>query len=76
MFYWTAVRVTYHFVFPDLSCIQLVTQLLTHGNQFAELLPFALLLAQQCPAHLATFEQAVVVLESIDGGDTSKARVP
>jgi hypothetical protein len=59
-----------------LSCIQFVAQPLTHGDQFAELLPFALLLAQQCPAHLATFEQAVVVLESIDGGDMSKARVP
>ena len=76
MFYWTTARVAHHFVLLDLSCIQLVTQVLTHRDQSAELLPFALFLTQQCPAHLATVEKAVVVLESVDSGDTSKGRVP
>ena len=76
MFDRTTVRVAHHFILLDLSCIQLIAQVLTHGNQLAEMLPFALLLAQQCPAHLATFEKAVVVLESVDSSDTSKGRVP
>jgi hypothetical protein len=46
-----------------------------HSDQSAELLPFALFLAQQCPTYLATIEKAVIVLESVNSGNTSKGRV-